>query len=76
MINEGKVFKVGKVNIIGDLLGQSDYFKENLLLKLGDVFSNINLQNSLLIIQERLGDFGYAFARAFPVTKFKDDRTQ
>ena len=73
LINEGKVFKVGKVNIIGDLLGQSDYIKENLLLKTGDVFSNINLQNSLLIIQERLGDFGYAFARAVPVTRFKDD---
>ena len=68
-----KVFKVGEVNIIGDLLGQSDYFKENLLLKTGDVFSNINLQNSLMIIQERLGDFGYAFARAFPVTRFKDE---
>ena len=73
LINEGKVFKVGKVKIIGDLLGQLDYFKENLLLKTGDVFSNINLQNSLVIIQERLGDFGYAFARAFPVTKFKDE---
>ena len=73
LINEGKVFKVGKVNIIGDLLGQSDYIKENLLLKTGDVFSNINLQNSLVIIQERLGDFGYAFARAVPVTRFKDD---
>ncbi len=73
LINEGKVFKVGKVDIIGDLLGQSNYIKENLLLKTGDVFSNINLQNSLMIIQERLGDFGYAFARAVPVTKFKND---
>ena len=44
-----------------------------MLLKTGDVFSNINLPNSLKIIQERLGDFGYAFARAFPVTRFKDE---
>ncbi len=73
LINEGNIFKVGKVNILGDLLGQSDYLKENLLLKTGDVFSNINLQNSLKIIQERLGDLGYAFARAFPVTEFKDE---
>ena len=42
LINEGKVFKVGTVKIIGDLLGQSEYFNENLLLKTGDVFSNIN----------------------------------
>ena len=25
LINEGNIFKVGKVNILGDLLGQSDY---------------------------------------------------
>ena len=27
----------------------------------------------MVIIQERLGDFGYAFARAVPVTRFKDN---
>ena len=31
LINEGEVYKIGKVNIIGDLLGQSDYIKENIL---------------------------------------------
>tara|TARA_B100000963_G_scaffold360664_1_gene392439 strand:+ start:17 stop:2350 length:2334 start_codon:yes stop_codon:yes gene_type:complete len=73
LIDEGNVFKVGSVNLIGDLLGQRAYIKEKLLLKSGDVFSNLNLQKSLTLIQERLGDFGYAFARVFPTTNFKEE---
>jgi outer membrane protein insertion porin family len=67
LINEGKVFTVGELNLTGELLGQEKYLKDNILIKSEEVFSNKKLQRSVEIIGQRMGDLGYAFARVTPV---------
>ncbi len=67
LIDEGNMFNVGDVKLKGDLLSQEQFLIEKLEIKNGDVFSNLKLQESLSIITDRLGDFGYAFARAVPI---------
>lgn len=69
LIDEGSMFTVGDVNLSGDLLGQEQYIKENILFKSTEIFSNKKLQLSIEKIAQRMGDLGYAFARVNPIPK-------
>ena len=73
LIDEGDVYSVGSVEVQGDLFSQEEYFDSTIPLKSKEIFSNINLQNSIQIIRDRLGDFGYAFARVYPDINFIDE---
>jgi outer membrane protein insertion porin family len=69
LINEGEKFTVGKIKLTGDLLGQESMLNKKILIKTNQTFSNLNLQKSIDIVTNRMGDFGYAFARAIPIPK-------
>lgn len=73
LIDEGDIYTVGSVEIQGDLFSQEEYFNSTVPLKSKEIFANINLQNSIKVIRDRLGDFGYAFARVYPDISFIDE---
>ncbi|HEY4542561.1 MAG TPA: outer membrane protein assembly factor BamA [Noviherbaspirillum sp.] len=61
-INEGERFTVSEVNLAGEMLGQEAELKKLIQLKSGDVYSGEKLAESVRLISEHLGNFGYAFA--------------
>jgi len=67
-IEEGPIYKVGKVNVSGDMM----YTEEQLLMfvKLhpGDVFSRSELRESLYALTDVYADNGYAYANVAPLT--------
>jgi outer membrane protein insertion porin family len=66
-LTEGKKFKVVDVKLAGDLIVPEAELAKLIKLKPGDVFSRERLTESTKLIQDRLGEEGYAFASINPV---------
>ncbi len=69
LIDEGEKFIVGDILFSGQLLGQETFFKESLVFKTNQVFSNKKLQIAVEQITTRMGELGHAFARVNPIPK-------
>ncbi|TSH90328.1 outer membrane protein assembly factor BamA [Verticiella sediminum] len=65
-INEGPIYKVGKVQLAGDLLGLDNEFRDLITVKEGETFSAADVNASGQAISDYLGDLGYAFANVNP----------
>ncbi|MCQ8896028.1 outer membrane protein assembly factor BamA [Limnobacter humi] len=63
-VKEGQKFKFGDVELSGELIGRENELKSLLLIKKGDPFNGEALNESTKAIQDRLGNYGYAFANA------------
>jgi outer membrane protein insertion porin family len=68
-IDEGPQYKVGNVEVAGDLLPDIDKAKQNLKLKSGEVFRASELRNDINKLTEFYGDRGYAFVNVTPDTQ-------
>lgn len=66
-INEGPEFKVGEVNISGDVPVAEDQVRKLVGAIQGDVFSRYELMNVGQEVKQLLGDNGFAFAEVQPV---------
>lgn len=64
VIKEGQKFQFGDVALSGDMLGRDQELKELLTLKKGETFNGEKLTKNAKAIEERLGNYGYAFANA------------
>lgn len=67
-IEEGQQFRIGKVDIQGDLLGSKEELLAGLTLRSGEVFSRKNLRENMMQLNDRYADEGYAFVNVSPVT--------
>ncbi len=67
-IEEGKQFRIGNVDIQGDLLGVKEEMLSNLTLRSGDVFSRKTLRENMMQLNDLYADEGYAFVNVSPVT--------
>jgi len=67
-IDEGDQFKVGKVDIRGDLLPDMTKARAKLSLAQGEVFRTSKLRDDISALTEIFGDEGYAFVNVTPDT--------
>jgi outer membrane protein insertion porin family len=67
-INEGPVFKVGTVDVAGDLKFPKKTLLEKLTLKPKDTFSGADMEHDVLTLSDFYSDRGYAFVNVDPRT--------
>lgn len=67
-IEEGQQFRIGEVDIQGDLLGSKEELLAGLTLRSGEVFSRKTLRENMMQLNDRYADEGYAFVNVSPVT--------
>ena len=68
-INEGDQYKIGKVELSGDLVADADELKKKLKSQKGEFFSRSKIGQDIVSLTERYSDDGYAFANVYPLTE-------
>jgi outer membrane protein insertion porin family len=66
-INEGEVFKVKEVKLAGTFVVSERLLRRYLLVRPGDTFSRKTITTTQELLQNRLGEDGFAFAKVDPV---------
>jgi outer membrane protein insertion porin family len=72
-IDEGKQFKVGNVDIQGDILGEKSSLSKDLKTISGKVFSSNALHDDIVALTDLYADQGYAYADISPLTKINPE---
>lgn len=75
-IQEGAQFRIGQVDISGDLLKDKTAMLALLKLKAGDVFSRQKLRQDILAINDLYADQGYAYVNVSPLTQLDTELRQ
>jgi outer membrane protein insertion porin family len=75
-LTEGKKFRVAEVKLAGDLIVPEADLVKLIKLKPGEVFSRERLTESTKLIQDRLGNEGYAFASINPVPEINREKDE
>lgn len=75
-IDEGEVFKVSDVKLAGNFVVPEAELKRFLLIAPGQTFSRKVITATQELIQNRLGQDGYAFAKVDPVPTADNDRKE
>ena len=68
-IHEGAQFRVGELDVEGDLLKGKEEILALVKLKAGDVFSRQKLRQDVLTINDLYADQGYAYVNVSPLTQ-------
>src|SRR5690606_10164296 len=71
-ISEGGVYKVGEVNLAGELKVPEPQIRRLILLAKDNIFSQVLRSSSSERIKQRLGNEGYAFADVKEITDISD----
>jgi len=75
-IDEGERYKVGKVDLTGELLPAAEKARDRLNLKTGEIFRTSKLREDINVVTDAYGDQGYAFVNVNPETDVdRDART-
>ena len=75
-LTEGKKYRVAEIKLAGDLIVPEAELTRLIKLKPGDVFSRERLTESTKLIQDRLGNEGYAFASINPVPEINREKDE
>src|SRR5262249_34952525 len=67
-IDEGPQFRLGKVDITGDLLESKQFFLSQVTVKTGEIFNRSKLSHDLHQLTDWYKDKGYAYVKASPAT--------
>jgi outer membrane protein insertion porin family len=67
-IDEGKQYKIGEVDVRGELLDDRDFYVQRLSLKPGEIFNRSRVQQDMQDLTEYYKDKGYAYVNAVPQT--------
>src|SRR5688572_13773539 len=68
-VREGDVYRVSDVKIAGNLVVPEEQLRALLTVRRGDIFSRKQITTTTELMQLRLGQDGYAFAKIDPVPK-------
>ena len=68
-VKEGEVYRISDVKIAGNLVVPEAELRSLLAVRRGDIFSRKNVTATTELMQLRLGQDGYAFAKIDPVPK-------
>ncbi|NOR72700.1 MAG: outer membrane protein assembly factor BamA, partial [Mariprofundaceae bacterium] len=61
-LHEGPQYSVSKIDVQGDLVPSREVLMEAIELEEGELYSLTALRNSISVMEEKVGDEGYAFA--------------
>ena len=75
-LTEGRKYRVAEIKLAGDLIVPEAELARLIKLKPGEVFSRERLTESTKLIQDRLGNEGYAFASINPVPEINRDKDE
>jgi len=70
-IDEGEQFRVGELNVRGDLIEPADDILKLVKLKPGDVFSRELLRKGVFAVNVLYADQGYAYVNVSPLTRLR-----
>ena len=70
-VEEGERYRVGVVQVGGELVGDPARLLERVSMTSGQIFRGSRVRNDLTALRRRYADRGYAFADIAPVTKAK-----
>jgi outer membrane protein insertion porin family len=71
-VEEGPQYKLGKVDVTGDLLESKDFFLGRVSVKPGEVFNRSKLSDDLQKLTDWYKDKGYAYVNASPATPINE----
>lgn len=72
-IDEGEQYRIGELDLSGDILTTKDELRSLLKTKTGDVYSQLKLEEDIQTLSDKYGDEGYAYANIVPITVPNDD---
>lgn len=72
-VTEGEQYTVDEIKLAGKLIVEEDQLRKLLLVKSGDLFSRKTMTDGKDLIERRLGNEGYAFARVNIVPDIDDE---
>lgn len=72
-IQEKDQYRVGKVEIGGDLIDEPEVLLDKIQLTSGQIFRGKRLREDITTLTDRYADDGFAFAQVDPVTRIKDE---
>jgi len=72
-VDEGDEYKVGKVDLSGDIILPEDELRKFILVKNGQTFSQALVTNTEQLLTKRLGNEGYNFAKVKGVPETNDE---
>jgi outer membrane protein insertion porin family len=76
-VNEGDVFKIKEVKLAGTFVVPEAILRRYVLVRAGDTFSRKVITSTQELLQNRLGEDGFAFAKVDPVpTAFGDPKNK
>ncbi len=75
-VTEGNKFKVAEIKLAGDLIVPEAELAKLIRLNRGEVFSRERLSETTKLIQDRLGNEGYAFASINPVPEINRETNE
>ncbi len=67
-IDEGPQYRVGNISISGDMLYPEDQLLKQVKLQEGEVFSRLELRDSIVALTDLYADSGYAYVNVIPLT--------
>jgi outer membrane protein insertion porin family len=67
-IDEGPQYRLGKIDIRGDLLESKEFFLKRVSVKPGEIFNRSKLSDDLQKLTDLYKDRGYAYVNASPAT--------
>lgn len=73
-IDEGEPFKVGKVDLAGDLKVNPKELRDKLTLKSGEIFRGSTMQHDVLTLSDFYSNRGYAYVNVDPRTQLDASR--
>ena len=74
-IDEGEQYRLGKIDVRGDLLEPKEFFLSRVSVHPGDVFNRSKLSDDLQKLTDLYKDRGYAYVNAAPATPV-DEKTR
>lgn len=73
-VEEGKKFRIGKIDFKGDILDSVENLRKNIKIKEGDVFSRDRIRQDIVNLTDMYGDKGYAFANIVPLNSLDQEK--
>jgi outer membrane protein insertion porin family len=75
-VHEGEVYKISESKIAGNTLVPENQLRALLIVQPGQIYSQKLIAATQELLQNRLGEDGYAFAKVDPVPKLDDEKKE
>ncbi len=75
-IEEGKRYRLGSVNIVGELLEPKQAYLDRVSVKPGQIFNRSMLTQDMQVLMDSFKDQGYAYVNVTPLTDKNDEKLE